>query len=203
VLTDHYDSCKGLRRTTNTLDDLKDDIQTGISHLRIAGYKGYNENGRLQFALTNTLDANGNRLKIYLKQGIPTDLLQNIKVKTDTVTGMSVSKREDINYQIGISDSLNINVVGTQLFGSGIKNDMGDFIISFNKFIDSLSRTGGNSYVNGQPMEVNASSPLDLSNNNQFDIMVKGNARFTQQLPYLNPGGYTYDGTAGKPWMKW
>ncbi len=184
--------------TTNTLDDLKDDIQTGISAFaELQDIRVTNENGRLQFALTNTLDANGNRLKIYLKQGIPTDLLQNIKVKTDTVTGMSVSKREDINYQIGISDSLNINVVGTQLFGSGIKNDMGDFITSFNKFIDSLSRTGGNSYVNGQPMEVNASSPLDLSNNNQFDIMVKGMPGYTT-ITIPDPGGYTYDGTAGK-----
>jgi len=184
--------------TTNTLDDLKDDIQTGISAFaELQDIRVTNENGRLQFALTNTLDANGNRLKIYLKQGIPTDLLQNIKVKTDTVTGMSVSKREDITYQIGISDSLNINVVGTQLFGSGIKNDMGDFIISFNKFIDSLSRTGGNSYVNGQPMEVNASSPLDLSNNNQFDIMVKGMPGYTT-ITIPDPGGYTYDGTAGK-----
>lgn len=184
--------------TTNTLDDLKNDIQAGISaYAELQDVRVTNDNGRLQLSLTNTIDANGNRLKIYLKQGAPTDLLQNIKIKTDAVTGITVSKSEDINYQIGISDNLNINVLGSQLFGSGIKNDMGDFITGYNRFIDSLTGTPNVSSISNQPIEANAGSPLNLSNNNQFNIKVTGMAAYTT-ITIPDPGGYTYDGTAGK-----
>ncbi len=184
--------------TTNTLDDLAEDIQTAITAFpELQDIKVTNDGGRLQFSLKNTMDANGNRVKIYLQSGTATDLLQNVKIKTDSVTGKLVSKGEDINYQVGISDKLNINVLGTQLFGSGIKGDTGDFIIGFEQFIDSLTRTDKRTYINGQPISADASHPLNLTYNNQFNIKVDGMAGYTT-ITIPDPGDYTYDGTAGK-----
>lgn len=184
--------------TTNTLDDLAGDIQVGISAFpELQDIKVDNDNGRLQFSLKNTIDSNGNRVKLYMKNGTPADLLQNIKVKTDGVTGVTVSKNEDIKYQVGISDNLNINVLGTQLFGSGVKGGMGDLIVSYDRFIDSLSRTDNRSYINGQTIAANASNPLNLTNSNQFNIKVDGMPGYTT-ITIPDPGGYIYDGTPGK-----
>ncbi len=184
--------------TTNTLDDLANDIQAEITAFaELQDIKVKNENGRLQFSLKNTTDANGNRVKIYLKSGTPADLLQSIKVKTDAVTGVVISKNEDMRYQVGVGDNLNINVLGSQLFGSGVKGDMGDLILSFDRFIDSLSRTDQRSYINGQTIAANADNPLNLTNNNVFNIKVDGMAAYTT-ITIPDPGGYIYDGTPGK-----
>jgi len=183
---------------TNDLDTLAADIESAVtSYPELSDIKVVNDNGRIQFSLKNTLDPNGNRLKLYLKEGATDDLLQDIKIKTDAVTGITVSKSEDITYQIGISDSLNINVLGTQLFGSGVKNDMGGFMVQFDRFIDSLTFPGKVSYIKGQKIVGSASSPLDLSNNNQFNIKVDGMGAYST-ITIPDPGGYTFDGTAGK-----
>jgi flagellar hook-associated protein 3 len=184
-----------------TVADIKTmayDIQNDInSYPELENVKVNNDGGRLEFSLKNTIDSNGNRMKMYIKSGSPEDLLSSIKVKTDPVTNISVSKCEDINYQIGISDNLNVNVLGTQLFGTGTKNDMGDFMVSFNRFIDSLSRPDTNSFITGSKLAVSGSNPLVLTDNNQFNIKVDGMSSFTT-ITIPDPGGYTYDGTTGK-----
>jgi flagellar hook-associated protein 3 FlgL len=102
-----------------------------------------------------------------------------------------------MRYQVGVGDNLNINVLGSQLFGSGVKGDMGDLILSFDRFIDSLSRTDQRSYINGQTIAANADNPLNLTNNNVFNIKVDGMAAYTT-ITIPDPGGYIYDGTPGK-----
>lgn len=137
--------------TANTLDDMAYDIQSVINtYAGLESIEVKNNDGRLEFSLKNTTDSYGNRVRMYIKKGEPEDLLDKIKVKTDPVNNTTVSKKEDITYQIGISDNLNINVLGTQLFGSGKKGDMGDFMIYMNKFIDALGRTDDNSFISGQ-----------------------------------------------------
>ncbi|MDP4179500.1 MAG: flagellar hook-associated protein FlgL [Bacillota bacterium] len=184
--------------TANDLNTLALDIQTGINaNPELADIRVTNDGGRLQFSLRNTVDSNGNRMKMYIKQGTPADLLQSIKLKTDPVTNIVVSKSEDINYQIGINDNLNVNVLGSQLFGTGIKGDMGEFMVGLNSFIDSLSRPDTTTYITGQNVEASASKPLNLTNNNQFNIKVDGMSSYTT-ITIPDPGGYTYDGTPGK-----
>ncbi|MCX7746384.1 MAG: flagellar hook-associated protein FlgL [Clostridia bacterium] len=190
----NYDGTAG-----NTLDDLARDIQNQvIGFPELKDIKVINNNGRLEFGLRNTLDSNGNRLKIFMQTVSGNDLLQNIKIKTDAVTGTTVSKSEDLNYQVGISDMLNVNVPGTMLFGSGIKNEAGDFIVSFNRFIDALSLPDTGSYIKSQPVTANAGNPLNLTNNNQFDIKVNGMGGFVTVTIPDPDGTYTYDGSAGK-----
>ncbi len=184
--------------TLNNLDNMAYDIQEIVnSYPGLENIDVRNNGGRLEFSLKNTIDSYGNSIKIYIKQGTPEDLLDKIKLKTDPVTNITVSKGEDIKYQIGISDNLNINVLGTQLFGSGTKNDMGDFMISMNKFIDSLARTDADSFIAGQNIAASIASPLVLAQNNQFNIKVDGMTNYTTII-IPDPGGYTYDGTSGK-----
>lgn len=182
----------------NNIEDMVNDIQSAVSsYPELENIKVKNDGGRLEFSLKNTIDENGNRMKMYIKKGTPEDLLDGIKVKTDPVTNIVVSKSEDINYQIGISDNLNVNILGTQLFGTGTKNDMGDFMVAINRFIDSLTRPDKNSFISGNNLPASASEPLVLTNNNQFNIKVDGMGSYTTII-IPDPGDYTYDGTAGK-----
>lgn len=184
--------------TANDINSMAYDIQTAINaYPELENIKVKNDGGRLEFSLKNTIDPNGNRLKMYIKKGSPEDLLDSIKLKTDPVTNITVSKSENINYQIGISDNLNVNVLGTQLFGTGTKNDMGDFMVAMNRFIDTLTRPDTNTFIAGHNISASASNPLVLTDNNQFNIKVDGMAAYTT-ITIPDPGGYTYDGTPGK-----
>ncbi|HOV25205.1 MAG TPA: flagellar hook-associated protein FlgL [Pseudobacteroides sp.] len=199
--TNYYDiplPAKNYDGIANTLDDMAFDIQSVInSYADLENIEVKNNAGRLEFSLKNTTDSNGNRVRMYLKKGEPEDLLDEIKIKTDPVNNITVSKKEDIIYQIGISDNLNINVLGTQLFGSGTKGDMGDFLIYMNRFIDALARTDDNSFISGQKIDASSTNPLVLKQNNQFKIKVDGMPDYvTITIP--DPGDYTYDGTPGK-----
>lgn len=157
-----------------------------------------NNNGRIEFSLRNTMDPNGNRMKIFMKKGIDNlgtnDILDKLNIKTDPVTLSVVSKSEDINYQVGISDMLNINVLGSDLYGSGKKGDVGDFINTFNRYIDALTYPDDKkSYVSSQQLTANAASKIDLSGTTyQFGITI-GATTGTVSLPPK-----VYDGTAGK-----
>ncbi|KNY28626.1 flagellar hook-associated protein FlgL [Pseudobacteroides cellulosolvens] len=182
----------------NSIDTLAYDIQSAINSFpELENVNVKNDGGRLEFSLKNTIDSYGNRMKMYIKRSDPEDLLDKIKLKTDPVTNITVSKSEEINYQIGINDNLNVNVLGTQLFGSGTKNDMGDFMISMNRFIDTLTRPNTNSFITGHNIAASVTSPLILTQNNQFNIKVDGMTDYTT-ITIPDPGGYTYDGTPGK-----
>jgi flagellar hook-associated protein 3 FlgL len=185
-----------------TLDDLAKDIQTSLSTSAAASgdpnlpnIKVVNNGGRIEFSLKNTLDANGNRLKIYLKNGDSSganDILSSINVKTDPVTSEIVSKSEDINFQVGISDPLNVNVPGTDLFGTGVKGDMGSFMVAFNRFIDSLGYPDdNNSYISSDTLTATSSNSLDLTAGYQFSMTVNGVTQ-TVNMPIKN-----YDGSTG------
>lgn len=193
----------------NTLDALAKEIQNNIvtasgTNTLLADVKVANNNGRIELTLRNTMDTNGNRLKIFLKEGKDltgtNDILGSLNIKTDPITLSNVSKSEDINYQVGISDSLNVNVLGTDLYGSGKKDDVGVFMASFNRFIDALEEPDDNkSYISSQTLTVNASSKLDLNADpanptNQFDIKLTGMANFVP----VTLTAKTYDGSTGK-----
>lgn len=181
----------------NTINTLVEDIQAQIySYTELGDVKVSNESGRLIFSLRDTTDANGNKLNIFMRSISGNTALDALKVKTDPVTGMVVSKSEDVDYQIGISDNLKINVLGTELFGSGAKGDAGEFIVSFNRFIDALGFPDDNkSYIKGQAVTATTSNPLDLSVGNaySFDIKVNGMAAYTTITLPANK----YDGTSG------
>lgn len=177
----------------HTLDDLAGVIQKAIKDQTGLGIDVKNVDGRLEFSLRETTDANGNKQSIYLKEVIGDSFLKSINVKTEGIPGVVSSKSEDINYQMGIGDMLKINVLGTDLFGSGIKGDTGEFILKLNKFIDALSYTDNLGHISGQTVEATEASPLDFSlGGYSFKIQVDGGT-----AAIITPNT-EYNGDAGK-----
>ena len=185
-----YDGTAG-----KTLDDLAKDIQQALQSATPIGAAGQlppqmkeirvtNEEGRLVFSLNDPTDANGNYLNIFLRQSASNDLLDRINIRTEGAPGLVVSRNEDIKYQVGIGDLLNVNVAGTDLFGTGIKGETGDLIARFNRFIDALSFDDKSRYISGGPITASASSPLDFSGGAfTFDIDIDGTFNTTIAIP--------------------
>lgn len=179
-------------KTYNSLDDLAADIEKSIIDADPAfeNISVKNNDGRLEFSLRDTSDVNGNSLRIYLKKGTANDLLDSINIKTDAISGITVSKSEDINYQLGIGDLLNVNVLGTNLFGSGVEGDIGEVILKLNNFIDSLTITDNKSYIFGQELKIDSDNILEFKGNEKFSITIDG---VTKEITIP---AKTYDGNA-------
>lgn len=193
-----YDGSDG-----HTLDDLAAAIQseindeTGFENINVK-----NAGGRLEFSLKVTTDTDGNKQAIYLREFGGDNFLKSIKVKTEGIPGIVSSKSEDINYQMGIGDMLNVNVLGTDLFGSGVEGDMGEFILKVNRFIDALSYSDDRSYISSQSVAATVATPLDFSSGGfQFDISVDGGTAITVDIPpLLGPipnTDFDFDGSTG------
>lgn len=139
-----YDGTPG-----KTLQDLAQAIQNEIAsittmpgesnNIRDIQVKIETVNGidRIQFSLKDTSDTSGNELKIHLGRAGANDLISSLNLKTDG-QGKAISKGEDISYHVGIGDMLSVNVLGTELFGTGIKGDTSEFMVKFQAFIDAL-----------------------------------------------------------------
>ncbi|PNT91457.1 flagellar hook-associated protein 3 [Clostridium thermosuccinogenes] len=180
-------------KTYSSLDELAADIQNAITAAdpdNLGGIRVKNNDGRLEFSLANTVDSNGNYRQIYLRKGT-NDLLKAVNIKTDVITGIVISKSEDINYQVGIGDLLNVNVLGSEVFGSGVKGDMGELILKLNNFIDSLAYTDDRSYIYGQPLKADSLNPLTFTGNEEFSITIDGNT-----YDHIKLSAKTYDGDA-------
>lgn len=180
-------------KTYASLDELAADIQNAITAAdpdNLGGIRVKNNDGRLEFSLANTVDSNGNYRQIYLRKGT-NDLLKAVNIKTDVITGIVISKSEDINYQVGIGDLLNVNVLGSEVFGSGVKGDMGELILKLNNFIDSLAYTDDRSYIYGQPLKADSLNPLTFTGNEEFSITIDGNT-----YDHIKLSAKTYDGDA-------
>ncbi|MEG6612748.1 flagellar hook-associated protein FlgL [Pseudoclostridium thermosuccinogenes] len=178
-------------KTYASLDELAADIQNAITAAdpdNLGGIRVKNNDGRLEFSLANTVDSNGNYRQIYLRKGT-NDLLSAVNIKTDVITGIVISKSEDINYQVGIGDLLNVNVLGSEVFGSGVKGDMGELILKLNNFIDSLAYTDDRSYIYGQPLKADSLNPLTFTGNEEFSITIDGNT-----YDHIKLSAKTYDG---------
>lgn len=186
-----YDGTAG-----NTLDDLAADIQSKINAYTGTGLEDINVNnvdGRLEFSLKETTDANGNKRALYIGEAAANSVLSSINVKTLSTTGVIASKSEDINYQMGIGDLLNVNVLGTDIFGSGTDGDMGEFVLKFNRFLDAMSYADDKSYISSQPVDAAYATPLDFSAaGSQFSIQVDGGAASVVTI------SGSYDGSAGQ-----
>lgn len=207
----NYDGTPG-----NTLQDLAKDIENSIKSAvfdplpppaanpvpapalppELAGgnIKVAVKNGRLELSLDNTNDASGGKLKIYLKNvNLPAtnNALDTLKIRADHISGIAVSASEDINYQVGIGDLLNVNIPGTDLFGSGVEGDTGDLFDKIDRFIDTLKYQTS---VSSQKLTASQSSPLVINaGNNVFKIQVDGmTGPVTVTLT-----SKTYDGTPG------
>ena len=180
-------------KTYSSLDELAADIQNAINAAdpdNLGGIRVKNNDGRLEFSLANTVDSNGNYRQIYLRKGT-NDLLSAVNIKTDVITGIVISKSEDINYQVGIGDLLNVNVPGSEVFGSGVKGDMGELILKLNNFIDSLAYTDDRSYIYGQPLKADSLNPLTFTGNEEFSITIGG-----KTYDHIKLSAKTYDGNA-------
>ena len=180
-------------KTYASLDELAADIQNAITAAdpdNLGGIRVKNNDGRLEFSLANTVDSNGNYRQIYLRKGT-NDLLSAVNIKTDVITGIVISKSEDINYQVGIGDLLNVNALGSEVFGSGVKGDMGELILKLNNFIDSLAYTDDRSYIYGQPLKADSLNPLTFTGNEEFSITIDGNT-----YDHIKLSAKTYDGDA-------
>lgn len=186
-----YDGTAG-----KTLDTLVADLQKAINDKDpvLKDIQVINNDGRIELFTTKTTNAQGNKLKVYLQDDATQGVLRNLGMQVDPVTQKAVSKQEDINYQVGIGDLLNVNVAGTNLFGAGAQGDMGDFFVKLNRFIDTLSISDDKSYIIGQKLQANQDSKLDLTTQNKLRVQVQGMASFVDVT--LNAA--IYDGTPGK-----
>lgn len=191
---------------TFTLEDMAKDIQASLAsaqpvapaaaadlpqelkELRVTA-----ENGRLVFSLNDTTDTKGNRMRIYLREESGQSFLNSINIKTQGVPGMIVSRSEDINYQVGIGDLLNVNVPGTTIFGSQTKDNAGDFMLKFNMLLDSLYIEDSRSYISGQTISIDADTELDLLSEGpfEFEISIGGGSSTTVVLPAKSYGAST------------
>ncbi len=188
----------------STLDDLAKEIQDSISLAtpvdsapavlpdEMRNIRVINNDGRIEFSLDVTTDKNGNPLKIFLREpSTGTDnLLKSINIKTEGIPGIRVSQSEDIRYQVGIGDLIEVNVPGTELFGPGIKGQTCDFIQKIDKFIDALENPY---HVANEGLFASYSNPVDLTANNTFNIKVGNMGDF--ETITLTPK--IYDGTPG------
>lgn len=145
-------------------------------------------NGRIEFTLDDVTDAAGNKVSLFLQNSITNNLLGEINIKTEGAPGVAISKAEDVKYQMGIGDLLNVNVPGSELFGAGAAGQISKFVDNFDNFIDAL---GNSSYIASEGVFVNYSNPLDLTAKNQFSVTINGVTQAITLTPQV------YDGSAG------
>lgn len=189
-----------LPKTYTSIEDLAKDIQLAIDALEavkpeLKGVTVSAVNNRIEFALANTTAEDGTRQTIFLRQketaGVLDPVLNRMNLRTEGYPGLAVSRPDDVNYQLGIGDLINVNVLGTELFGSGVKGQVPEYIAVFDEFIYSLQSSY---HISNQGVLVNSSNPLDLTaaGSNVIDVTIGGTTH-TVTLDAI-----VYDGATGK-----
>lgn len=189
-----------LPKTYTSIEDLAKDIQLAIDALEavkpeLKGVTVSAVNNRIEFALANTTAEDGTRQTIFLRQketaGVLDPVLNRMNLRTEGYPGLAVSRPDDVNYQLGIGDLINVNVLGTELFGSGVKGQVPEYITVFDEFIYSLQSSY---HISNQGVLVNSSNPLDLTaaGSNVIDVTIGGTTH-TVTLDAI-----VYDGATGK-----
>lgn len=189
-----------LPKTYTSIEDLAKDIQLAIDALEavkpeLKGVTVSAVNNRIEFALANTTAEDGTRQTIFLRQketaGVLDPVLNRMNLRTEGYPGLAVSRPDDVNYQLGIGDLINVNVLGIELFGSGVKGQVPEYIAVFDEFIYSLQSSY---HISNQGVLVNSSNPLDLTaaGSNVIDVTIGGTTH-TVTLDAI-----VYDGATGK-----
>ncbi len=190
-----------LPKTYTNIEELAGDIQKAIDALEavkpeLKDVAVSAVNNRIEFTLTNTTAQDGTRQTIFLRQketaGVLDPVLNRMNLRTEGYPGLTVSRPDDVNYQLGIGDLINVNVLGTELFGSGVKGQVPEYIAVFDEFIYSLQSSY---HISNQGVLVNSSNPLDLTvpaGSNVIDVTI-GVTTHTVTLDAL-----VYDGSPGR-----
>ena len=189
-----------LPKTYTSIEDLAKDIQLAIDALEavkpeLKGVAVSAVNNRIEFTLANTTAEDGTKQTIFLRQketaGVLDPILNRMNLRTEGYPGLAVSRPDDVNYQLGIGDLINVNVLGTELFGSGVKGQVPEYIAVFDEFIYSLQSSY---HISNQGVLVNSSNPLDLTaaGSNVIDVTIGGTTHT------ITLDAIVYDGATGK-----